>query len=280
MTDSPAQSRIYDWIENGSGSAVIRSAAGSGKSTTLRGVCKRIPMSDSAILLAFNKDIADDMDGKLPYYVQCKTFHSHFRSEVDRALTRPRLDKNKTKWLFKDSVNDRDFWNYMQFVLRLVSFAKNSGYRVLDDGPASLMELVEQHDMFVERGDIETGCGFAEDVYQASLEDTNRIDFDDMLLFPLAKPMSLQRFNYVLVDEGQDTNSVQRALLHKILAPNGRLIVAADPNQAIYGFRGADADAYASLVAEFACAEFALDVSYRCSQAVVAEAQRVLQRTF
>jgi len=87
------------------------------------------------------------------------------------------------------------------------------------------------------------------------------------------------RFNavaYALLDEAQDTNAVQRALLKSILDSLGRLIAVGDPHQSIYGFRGADHEAMTLLKSGFAMEELALSVSYRCSQAVVKEAQKYL----
>jgi len=102
------------------------------------------------------------------------------------------------------------------------------------------------------------------------------IDFDDMLYLPLRSKCTFDKKNYVFVDEAQDTNGVQRALLRRMLAPppHGRLIAVGDPSQAIYGFRGADANAMSALREEFSAVVMPLSVSYRCSRAVVAEAQK------
>lgn len=77
----------------------------------------------------------------------------------------------------------------------------------------------------------------------------------------------------LLVHNCQDTNPVQRALLHLALKDGGRLYAVGDERQAIYGFRGASADAMRLIAQEFRASELPLTVSYRCAHAVVERAQ-------
>jgi len=67
---------------------------------------------------------------------------------------------------------------------------------------------------------------------------------------------------------------VQRRIVHQLLGDSGRLFAAGDLCQAIYGFRGADSDAMQQFITEFRMTLMPLSVSYRCSQAVVKEAQK------
>ncbi|HMR31213.1 MAG TPA: UvrD-helicase domain-containing protein [Geminicoccaceae bacterium] len=60
-----------------------------------------------------------------------------------------------------------------------------------------------------------------------------------------------QRFRHVCVDELQDIDRRQYRLIELLAAPDGNLCVIGDPDQAIYGFRGADAAAFAKLAASF-----------------------------
>src|SRR5438876_1645470 len=81
-----------------------------------------------------------------------------------------------------------------------------------------------------------------------ALRQANAMDFDDLLLHPLAlfreHPERLaywqQRFQHVLVDEFQDTNAAQYRLVKLLAAQHGNLFVVGDDDQAIYGWRGAD----------------------------------------
>ena len=84
--------------------------------------------------------------------------------------------------------------------------------------------------------------------YQKQLLESNAVDFDDLLMltvevlkrFPEAREKWEKSFRYVLVDEYQDTNHAQYTLLQLLTAKHRNLMVVGDPDQSVYGFRGAD----------------------------------------
>ncbi len=121
--------------------------------------------------------------------------------------------------------------------------------------------------------------------YQELLEEAGALDVDDLVLRPYqhlagdpaAADRIASRWSAISVDEYQDVNDVQAALI-QLLSPDGRaLCVIGDPNQAIYGFRGAKpghflrfADAYDDVtVAQ-------LGISYRLTHEVLAAAASVI----
>ncbi|WP_151947068.1 ATP-dependent helicase [Aliarcobacter butzleri] len=83
--------------------------------------------------------------------------------------------------------------------------------------------------------------------YEKYLEKNNLVDFDDLLLLPykilknnenLAKQIS-QKYQYIMVDEYQDTNELQYRLLRLLCSSHNNLCVVGDDDQSIYGWRGA-----------------------------------------
>jgi len=86
--------------------------------------------------------------------------------------------------------------------------------------------------------------------------------------------LRLDRFDLLLIDEAQDTNRIQQAMIKKMLKAGGRVVAVGDTHQGIYGFRGADAEAMKRLKADFACEELPLSCSYRISKAVCKLAQQ------
>ena len=86
------------------------------------------------------------------------------------------------------------------------------------------------------------------DLYQKRLFASNAVDFDDMLFltvdvlerFPEAREKWQKAFRYVLVDEYQDTNHAQYRLLQLLAEKHRNVFAVGDPDQSIYGFRGAD----------------------------------------
>jgi len=90
-----------------------------------------------------------------------------------------------------------------------------------------------------------------------------------MLYRSVKDDITLPKFDFLFVDEAQDTNPIQRAILRKIMSPGARMVAVGDPAQAIYGFRGADSDALGTLASEFQCKELPLSITYRCPKLVV-----------
>src|SRR2546429_6835928 len=85
-------------------------------------------------------------------------------------------------------------------------------------------------------------------LYQRRLHGSNAVDFDDLLMltvevlerFPEARKRWQKAFRYVLVDEYQDTNHAQYRLLQLLAAEHRNICAVGDPDQSVYGWRGAD----------------------------------------
>lgn len=128
--------------------------------------------------------------------------------------------------------------------------------------------------------------------YQAMLETTGRYDYDDMILFVLKALReedwllaSLQeRYQYILVDEFQDTNGAQWGLIDRLtsydaLPHEPNLFVVGDDDQAIYRFQGANLQNMLSFHTRFPNAPIIpLTVSYRSTQAILDAARSVIDR--
>ena len=113
------------------------------------------------------------------------------------------------------------------------------------------------------------------DAYQAALRELGARDFDDLLLDALQADVPADgRFDHLLVDEFQDINAVQRALVRHWSAAGESLFVIGDPDQSIYGFRGADAACFERLRADMPSLETVrLTLNYRCAPDILRRAQ-------
>ncbi|MBW1987979.1 MAG: UvrD-helicase domain-containing protein [Deltaproteobacteria bacterium] len=121
--------------------------------------------------------------------------------------------------------------------------------------------------------------------YQEALAESGLLDFDD-ILFAAVRRMeedpdflaSARRFSHVCVDEYQDINFAQYRLV-SLLCPDGRgLFVIGDPDQAIYGFRGADCSLFHRFAQDHpAAAVVELSTNYRSAKNVLAAASRVIR---
>jgi superfamily I DNA/RNA helicase len=268
---SPYQQALFDDAANGQGNRIVRAVAGSGKTTTGVEMCARL--RGSHIYLAFNKAIATELSSR---GVNGRTFHSVCYGIVTKHKGVASVTADKLKQLCRDTMKGRDLILYGNFAERLVGLARNAGIGCLvPDVEQAWVDLCEHHDLEPEHDDASFGRGI--NMARALLEASNEsdmVDFDDLLYFAVKDGLVLPRFDNVFVDEAQDTNAIQRALIRKMMKEGTRLFAVGDEAQAIYGFRGADSDSMELLKQEFDCVDMPLTVTYRCPTAVVAYAQQ------
>jgi DNA helicase-2/ATP-dependent DNA helicase PcrA len=123
------------------------------------------------------------------------------------------------------------------------------------------------------------------DLYQKRLFASNAVDFDDMLFltvdvlerFPEARAKWQEAFRYVLVDEYQDTNHAQYRLLQLLAEKHRNVFAVGDPDQSIYGFRGADIRNVLEFEHDFPGSyTIALEQNYRSTQHILDAANGVI----
>ena len=83
-----------------------------------------------------------------------------------------------------------------------------------------------------------------------------------MIYMPIKENLGFEQFDWVFIDEAQDTNNVRRELACRLLKKDGRLVAVGDTYQAIYGFTGADSDSIEQIREEFNCNIFPFFMSY------------------
>jgi DNA helicase-2/ATP-dependent DNA helicase PcrA len=122
--------------------------------------------------------------------------------------------------------------------------------------------------------------------YQRLLAEANALDFGDLLLltvelfdrFPAVLRHYQERWQYVLVDEYQDTNRVQYRLVNQLAAGHRNLCVVGDPNQSIYAWRGADVRNILDFERDFPDVKVvALHRNYRSTQRILSGAGSVVE---
>ncbi len=262
---STYQTAIFDFVENDKGNAIVEAVAGSGKTTTIVEALSRCV--GSTIFLAFNKSIAEELKER---GVDSRTFHSLTYAPVTRAKGVRSVDANKLRGIVRDKFTEQDNKLYGNLVVKLVGLARQAGVGCLvDDVPNVWAEIIDHHDLEIDEGGT---LPRAIELAQKTLALSNRVaavDFDDLLYLAVKDGISLPKFDIVFVDEAQDTNAIQRAILRKILKPGSRVIAVGDPAQAIYGFRGADSRSMDLIAEEFQATRLPLTVSYRCATSIV-----------
>ncbi len=301
FTLSPQQSAVNEFILNASGSANVIARAGTGKTATLVHGIKTIANNNlgTVAIMAFNKAAAIEFQTRIDALksegvdtsmVKAGTVHSFGYKAVYKWANR------RGKWkAFGGKINvicnklaeadpfdtDKSIYKVQKFpIVRLISLAKQTGigFTASIEDHTAWHNLMEQYSIEANQDmGSETLINAAIEVLKISIEQNRKtIDFDDMIFCPLYHNMRMPQFDFVLIDEAQDTNPARRALALKMLKPEGRMIAVGDDRQAIYGFTGADADALDLIANETDAITLPLTVTYRCPKAVVEEANRIV----
>ncbi|WP_298014055.1 DNA helicase PcrA [uncultured Megasphaera sp.] len=286
--------RQCEAVNHTEGPLLITAGAGSGKTKVL--TCRiahllELGVSPYRILaITFTNKAAKEMKERVQNLVGAQadsiwlsTFHSFcaklLRFEIDgfHGYTRnfTIYDSSDQMVLIKEclkklNLDDKQFTP--RSVLATISAAKN----VLMDAKAFARQA---EDFFQQK------VSEAYDLYQAKLKENNALDFDDLLFLAVrlleekddVREKYQERFQYVLVDEYQDTNHAQYALT-KILAAQWRNIcVVGDADQSIYAWRGADIRNIIDFTRDYPdAASIKLEQNYRSTKTILNAANAVI----
>lgn len=299
---SAYQMGVYRFLQSESGSCIVDAKAGAGKTSTMEMIGRNLNQTvggkrQFVLMLAFNKSIASELSERMPQWIKCGTFHSvGYSTWMRHVKSRVELKENKVRSILRQMLEKKEYNSLGSVAVKLIGLAKNAGIGtwLREDTEDAWSYLLAHHCIDIGEDEVEEDeADFVdiEELYenrkarlisicQRALARNNSmrtvIDFDDMLYLPILENAFFFRNHLVFVDEAQDTNPIQLACLKRMLRKEGRLIAVGDPNQAIYGFRGADSQAIDKLIRWFKCKVLPLSICYRCDKAIVREAQQIV----
>lgn len=286
--------RQCEAVKHTEGPLLITAGAGSGKTKVL--TCRIAHLLELGVApyrilaITFTNKAAKEMKERVTNLVGAQadsiwlsTFHSFcaklLRFEVDgfHGYTRnfTIYDSSDQLVLVKDclkklNLDDKQFMP--RSVLGTISSAKN----VLMDAKAFAAQASDFYEQKV--ADVYA-------LYQEKLRENNAVDFDDLLFLAVrllqekedVREKYQSRFQYILVDEYQDTNHAQYALT-KILAARWRNIcVVGDADQSIYAWRGADIRNIIEFTRDYPdAASIKLEQNYRSTKTILHAANAVI----
>lgn len=285
---SAQQQAFYDEVINGTSNIILRARAGCGKTTTITKVAEMLP-NKKMLFLSFGKKNQEDLESKLEGLTNAKaqTFGSvgWWAQVVNNS---PKFNKkfnkpfDKVKSIVSAMVGCEEDEKLIDPMVEAINLAKNRGigcaevcdihdvdeWQKLIDHFGIADEFALSNEDFIER------CIIA---LKKSNEKMDQIDFNDQVYMPSLYDWDLPKYDFVFVDEAQDSNRSRILMAKKMIKPNvGRIIFVGDDRQAIMGFTGADNDSMDVLEREFNCKVLPLSLTYRCPKTVVSVAQGIV----
>lgn len=300
---SPYQEAIFRAIETDTDDLQIGAVAGSGKTKTIEEAVNRLPafLHGRTLLTAFNNHIKSELvqrqkRGEIPRNIRIQTIHGIGYAILIRTF-QPQdkenwVDKWKTQRLAEYYLAELELGEEEQAEAKLFTDALTELTRLC------MMTLTDAADeatlwLLVDQYEIELPPTLGPQVVAAvpqlmtwdkqglphpdhhgkTYHPCETVSYDDMIWLPLALNLSVPQYDLAFVDECQDFNRAQQELLYRT---GGRKIWLGDKRQAIYGFTGADAEAFDRIATVTGAKRLPLSICYRCAKRVVALAQRIV----
>lgn len=289
---NPAQLAAVEYID---GPQMIVAGAGSGKTKVLTYkiayLLKKNFAPESILALTFTNKAANEMKDRIRELIGKKaddlwmgTFHSVFAKIL---RTEAKHINYKSNFSIYDTIDSLSLVSNIMTDLNIdidkftpnsvrhrISFLKNYMITPKEFRSKHIHSFFDEKiaDIYVE--------------YQKRLIEFNAMDFDDLLLKPielfLNKKNILQkyksRFEYILVDEFQDTNKAQYELIKLLVPRNGNLSVVGDDAQSIYSWRGANLGNMLDFSKDFPKYKlFKLEQNYRSTKMILKAADSVIK---
>lgn len=271
LEPSSMQVDIYDSVSDGSQNIQTIAVAGSGKTSTAVEAAKL--MHGKVVGISFNKHIADEMKLRFPAHVESMTCHSLALRIYKTAHRFVDVEPKKITNLARKYVDTLDFipnkqkWLVVQQAEKSVGMVMNTltDYNNQD----ALLSMFDQYGLDF-NGNTDLMLDLTPQIMESAANIRNVINFDEMIYYVASDParFKVPAYDWGIVDESQDLNAAQIELLLMILL-NGHGLTVGDPNQSIYGFRGADYEAMNKMRDRLNAVMKPLSISYRCPQSHV-----------
>ncbi|GAA0929373.1 DNA helicase PcrA [Virgisporangium aurantiacum] len=275
---------------------LIVAGAGSGKTRVLTHriaylLAERDVHPGEILAITFTNKAAGEMKERVRHlvgnrarFMWVSTFHSAcvriLRAEHEHAGL-------KSSFTIYDADDSR---RLMQLVARELDLdPKRHPARSLAAEVSNLKNELESPGEFTAKaaGPHQRAVAEAYTLYQQRLREAHALDFDDLIMRVVdlfrQKPDVVdkyrRRFRHVLVDEYQDTNHAQYALVKEIVGDTGELCVVGDADQSIYAFRGATIRNILEFERDYPNARtILLEQNYRSTQTILSAANAVIDR--
>lgn len=277
FTPSEYQEKIFDFIQNGHGNAVVEALAGSAKTTTAVSAMKLIPKSEKCLFIAFNKSIVAELNEKLSTAtnVTVRTSHSLGYLMCTRNIEGDiQVNEYKYRVYLKNNIDSLSKVartkltrvqkaNYIDNITDLINFSR-----------LNLCQCEREVKAIADKYDIPLVGDEVDVVLKCMLwgkKNTETIDYTDMLWLPTEldmNPVGL-KYDWIFCDECQDFSLAMVKLFFKCFKRGTRFMAVGDKKQSINLFAGASSEAFDMMKEQPNTEIFELPITYRCCNKVV-----------
>ena len=286
IAGSDQQEKIWEFMKNGTGHAVVHACPGTGKTfSTVQGCARLDTSKQSVIYFAFNKTIRDEMLTKAPKGVTVRGLNQFGHQIVTKAFKGAKFDDNKYYKMYNQmfpasTPEETKVQIYGAFKAKeLVNLCQS--YHIDGRNEDELFELINRHDIrlpvVLSKKIVSAIPELLEAGRKPKVVNEKTVfsfTYGDQLWLPVVLDLPTPQYDMICIDEAQDLNVIQHHLVMRAMYPTTRVIVVGDENQAIYAFRGADADSMRTmsdlLIANGGTvSHFPLTKTFRCGKRIV-----------
>lgn len=282
----------YNIVMKADGNCLVLAGAGSGKTRTLTYrvayLLEKGVKAENILLMTFTNKAAHEMVDRVhdllgyhPHTLWAGTFHrignKILRRYAESLGYNPYfviLDQQDSKTLLKNCVKELNIDTKqsgipkVEVVRSMISYAQNTAQEIDDwlcvkyNFPSFILDKIIA----------------ISDLYKKRKKELNAMDFDDLLVrwwhllrdFPSIKEDLAKQFQYILVDEYQDTNNIQARIIKELASVHKNVLAVGDDSQSIYSFRAADIGHILNFENNFEDTQiFKLQINYRSTPEIL-----------
>jgi DNA helicase-2/ATP-dependent DNA helicase PcrA len=291
----------YAVVTHGAGPCLVLAGAGSGKTRALvfrvAYLLERGIKPDRILLMTFTNKAAKEMLHRIELLLKVKpdglwggTFH-HVGNRLLRMYGKQIgiepgfviLDQEDSRDLVKACMAELDvgrdkYFPRAELIHKMISLAANLNQ--------SLTQVIVDRFAYIDEEIVPKIVEIAT-AYRDKKRSANQLDYDDLLVrwFELLAQRSelreklAEKFQYILVDEYQDTNPIQGEIIKQLAGPKANILVVGDDAQAIYSFRGATIENILQFPKMFPSAEVCkLESNYRSTPEILTLANATIKK--
>ena len=288
---------------NTNNNSLVIAGAGAGKTLTILGkvfylIENNICKPEKILMISFTNASVDDIKSRINYNINVLTFHKLAMLVLEIANYKYTLcDSNLLKYIIQEYLINCSIYEqkiilkFLKLNIKYKNFLQSCHYKCLcklietfinlyKSNDISSREVLNKHFSNIEKQFL-TIIFTIYKIYNSEKESTKKLDFDDLILCATheVKKTNLN-FEYIIIDEFQDTSFIRLNLIKEIYnKTNAKIIVVGDDWQSIYRFSGCDLNIFLNFSKIFPNVnEIILSNTYRNSLELITIASQFIQK--